>query len=273
MADIDYAMLAERLLRPVQQAGRAIMAHYARGASYTVKADASPVTAADHDSERILLAALAEVAAGIPVISEESQPDGAPAPPGPCFFLVDPLDGTREFINKRPDFTVNVALVERGRPRFGIVYAPASADLYVTPAPDLAVRARLDTAGPDVVASALERQPLATRPADPARLTAVASRSHINEATRRYLDDLGVTDLAQAGSSLKFCTIARGDADVYPRLSPTMEWDTAAGHAVLSAAGGTVLDLEGAPLDYGHAQRAFRNPSFIAWGRSPGAGS
>ena len=267
MAGFDNAMLAERLLGPVQRAGRVIMDHYARDAAYALKADASPVTEADRASERIILDALAEIAPGVPVISEESVPQGRPAQPGPQFFLVDPLDGTREFINKRRDFTVNIALIERGGPRFGLVYAPASADLYWTPAPDRAVRARLEPAEPDVVPTDLERQRLETRPPDPARLTAVASRSHLNEATGRYLEELGVRKFARAGSSLKFCTIARGEADVYPRLSPTMEWDTAAGHAVLAAAGGVVVDLEGAPLSYGHADRAFTNPGFVAWGR------
>lgn len=269
MAEIDNAVLAGRLLRPAQHAGRVIMEHYARDADYALKADASPVTQADRDSEEIILDALAHAAPGVPVISEESVPEGPTAHPGPQFFLVDPLDGTREFINKRRDFTVNIALIEQGRPRFGLVYAPASADLYWTPAPDRAVRARLEPAASDVVPSELEGQRLETRSPDPARLTAVASRSHLNEATGRYLEELGVREFARAGSSLKFCTIARGEADVYPRLSPTMEWDTAAGHAVLAAAGGAVVDLQGAPLGYGHVERAFTNPEFVAWGRRP----
>ncbi|MGI9381696.1 MAG: 3'(2'),5'-bisphosphate nucleotidase CysQ [Methyloligellaceae bacterium] len=269
MAGRENARLAECLLQPIQRAGRVIMEHYERGTCYTLKADASPVTAADHDSEKIILEALAKVAPGLPVISEESVPDAPVRCPGSRFVLVDPLDGTKEFINKQSDFTVNVAVIENGTPCFGAVYAPASAELYYTPVADRAVRVRLDPFGPDAVVSDLTGEGVRTRTPGTSGLTAVASRSHLNEATSRYLEELGVTDIARAGSSLKFCRIAEGSADVYPRLSPTMEWDTAAGHAVLAAAGGTVVDLDGVALSYGHTERNFTNPGFVAWGRAP----
>ena len=269
MAGNDNMRLAERLLQPIQNAGRAIMQHYERGAEYTLKDDASPVTAADHDSEKIILEALAEAVPDLPVVSEESAPEAPSTKPAPRFVLVDPLDGTKEFISKQADFTVNVAVIDNGTPCFGIVYAPASSEFYYTPAPDRAVRVRLDPFGPTAAVSDLAGQDLRTREPAASGLTAVASRSHLNDATLHYLDELGVTEIARAGSSLKFCRIAEGAADVYPRLAPTMEWDTAAGHAVLAAAGGAVLDQDGAALSYGHADRNFTNPSFIAWGRAP----
>ena len=269
MAGNDNTRLAELLLRPIQNAGRVIMEHYQRGTGYTLKNDASPVTAADHDSERIILEALAEAVPELPVVSEESAPGTPSKRPDSRFVLVDPLDGTKEFISKQTDFTVNVAIIDNGTPCFGIVYAPASSEFFYTPAADRAVRIYLDPFGPSAAVSDLAGPDLQTRTPAACGLTAVASRSHLNEATLRYLDELGVTDITHAGSSLKFCRIAEGAADVYPRLAPTMEWDTAAGHAILAAAGGVVLDQDGVALSYGHAERGFANPSFIAWGRAP----
>jgi 3'(2'), 5'-bisphosphate nucleotidase len=189
------------------------------------------------------------------------------APPlADAFFLVDPLDGTREFINRRGEFTVNVALIVGQRPVFGIVYAPALAELYVTLAPTRAAFARL---APDAAVTELGSCGLAeirTRRPDVDALTAVASRSHLTAETDAFLSRYRVATRRNAGSSLKFGLLARGAADIYPRLGATMEWDTAAGHAILLAAGGAVTTLEGAALCYGKVSEGLRNPHFVAWG-------
>jgi 3'(2'), 5'-bisphosphate nucleotidase len=201
------------------------------------------------------------------VVSEETACDRN-APRGPRFFLVDPLDGTKEFIKKRTDFTVNVALIEDGRPRFGLVYAPARALLAVTVADGEAIEAELppNAAGADL--ARLATRTLHTRTPSPEGLTALVSLSHLDPETEAFLSTLKVAARSGAGSSVKFLEIARGLADVYPRFGPTMEWDTAAGQAVLEAAGGAVIDADGKPLRYGKSARGLRNPSFIAWGRT-----
>ena len=183
---------------------------------------------------------------------------------------MDPLDGTKEFIKQRTDFTVNVALIEQGRPRFGLVYAPARSLLAVTIADGEAIEAKLppNQAGADL--SSLAQTKLQTRQASPAGLTALVSLSHLDPDTEAFLSGLNIVARSGAGSSVKFLEIARGHADVYPRFGPTMEWDTAAGQAVLEAAGGVVVDADGAPFRYGKTDTGLRNPSFIAWGRKPG---
>ena len=260
----DFAAAATRLTDAAARAGAAMLRHYAAGPAVEFKADNSPVTCADRDSEAIALAAIAELAPSIPIVSEESAGD-CTQPLPPRFFLVDPLDGTKEFINKRDDFILNIALIDGGRPVFGLVYAPARERLGITVAPGKAVEARLiaNDAGADF--AALQSQPLRVRPA-PGGLTALVSRSHLDPDTEAFLARLRIADRTSAGSSIKFLEIAAGGADVYPRLAPTMEWDTAAGQAVLEAAGGRVVDLENKPLAYGKTASALRNPSFVAWG-------
>jgi 3'(2'), 5'-bisphosphate nucleotidase len=264
--DFDLGRAADVLTNAAAKAGAAIMAHYAGPLEIEVKDDDSPVTKADRDAEAILLEALHALAPSIPVVSEETAADRT-APLGPLFFLVDPLDGTKEFIKKRTDFTVNVALIEEGRPRFGLVYAPARSLLAVTTADGVAFEAELapDTAGADL--AGLPKTRLHARAGDDAGLTALVSLSHLDPETEKFLEGLNIAERTGAGSSVKFLEVARGKADVYPRFGPTMEWDTAAGQAVLEAAGGHVVDAKGARLLYGKTSEGLRNPSFIAWGR------
>ena len=265
----DFARAASVLTDAAAKAGAAIMAHYGKGTKVDFKADASPVTKADRDAEAIILAALKALAPDIPVVSEETAGDRH-APLGPRFFLVDPLDGTKEFIKQRSDFTVNIALIEQGRPRFGLVYAPARALLAVTVADGEAVEAELHPNKTGAELDDLAQTRLRARPADPKGLTALVSLSHIDQETEAFLSGLKIKDRSGAGSSVKFLEIARGNADVYPRFGPTMEWDTAAGQAVLEAAGGSVVEADGQPLRYGKTGSGLLNPSFIAWGGRSG---
>jgi 3'(2'), 5'-bisphosphate nucleotidase len=257
--------MLQSLIYSAQRAGGAIMAVYATDFSVRDKADASPVTAADEAAEKIILADLAAIAPSIPVIAEESVAAGK-APPIDAstarFFLVDPLDGTREFVSRRDEFTVNIALIEDGAPVLGVVLAPARRELYWG---DVKARkaGRID-ADPDGTMPSLGTA-IAARSPPPRGLTAVASRSHRTPETDAFLAGYPVTEFRSIGSSLKFCLVAAGEADLYPRVGTTMEWDTAAGHAVLAAAGGTVTDLEGGPFRYG--KRDFRNGNFVARGR------
>jgi 3'(2'), 5'-bisphosphate nucleotidase len=263
--DLDRA--AQALTDAAAKAGAAIMAHYAGPTEVETKDDASPVTQADRDAEAVILAALKALAPDIPVVSEETAADRSAALAS-RFFLVDPLDGTKEFIKKRTDFTVNVALIEDGYPCFGLVYAPARKRLAVTVADGIAVEAELppDAAGADL--RALKQRRLHARAGDPNGLTALVSLSHLDPETEKFLEGLHIAERAGAGSSVKFLEIARGRADVYPRFGPTMEWDTAAGQAVLEASGGHVVDAHGERFRYGKTAEGLRNPSFIAWGRA-----
>ena len=268
--DIDLDTLAPALFETAQRAGQAIRAIYAGGLDVRHKGDASPVTDADEAAETIILSELAALAPGVPVIAEEAVAAGNVPQAGDLFFLVDPLDGTKEFVRGTGEFTVNIALVRAGVPIFGVIFAPAIGDLYLTLAPDRAVMAHVGTEDTKAL-DAVSHTPLHTRTPTTGHLVALASRSHMNEATRGFLTRHAITHTAQAGSSLKFCTIAAGQADVYPRLGPTYEWDTAAGDAILRAAGGVVLDLDGAALPYGKADEGFLTPGFVAWGRPPSA--
>lgn len=235
-----------------QKAGAAIMAVYrAPEVAWTAKQNGSPLCAADLRSHATLVAGLAELTPGLAIVSEEGGA-GPARPIGGRFWLLDPLDGTKEFLSRNDEFTVNLALVEDGRPVFGVVAAPALQQIYWG-APALGAF-RADATG----ISALRAAP----PAPGAPLRVVASKSHLNDATRAYIDGLGPCELVQAGSSLKICRIAEGAADLYPRLGPTCEWDTAAAHAVLAAAGGTLLTLSGQELRYGKPD--VLNPFFIA---------
>ena len=244
--------LMEALSQPIKQAGETIMEIHARGVVAREKPDGSPVSEADEAAEAILLAALADLAPDIPVISEENAASHAVAAPEQ-FFLVDPVDGTREFL--RPDgngaFTVNIGLVQNGAPVMGLVLAPAL---------DRAFRGVVEI-GAVEVAGGLSRA-LQVRPVPATGPVAVASRSHRDDETNAWLAANGITETRAAGSSVKFGLLAAGEADVYPRFGQTMEWDTAAGEAVLCAAGGKVLTPDGAPFVYG--KPAYRNGAFIA---------
>lgn len=235
-----------------------------RGFDVKHKDDASPVTEADRAAERIILEGLRRDYPAIPCVAEEETAAGlCPKDCGPTFFLIDPLDGTKEFVGRRGDFTVNIALIRGGVPEIGIVYAPASGKCFV----GRPGRAEEITVSPDH--QAVGRRTVAVR-VGKEPLTVVASRSHCNAETEAYIRDLGPTTLVSVGSSLKFCMVANGEADIYPRFSRTMEWDTAAGDAVLRAAGGTTRTLDGKPLTYGKCDQPddadYANPSFIAKG-------
>ena len=262
--DFDFARAASVLTDAAARAGAAIMRIYHEGPEVEFKADASPVTCADRESEVILLDALQRLAPEIAVVSEESA--DRPAELGHRFFLVDPLDGTKEFIGKRSDFTVNVALIEDDTPRFGLVYAPAHGLLALTLDDGKAVEAKLDASEHGAELGQLDCRPLCVRKPSAEGLVAVVSHSHLDPATEAFLAKLTIASRSSAGSSLKFLLVARGEADVYPRFGPTMEWDTAAGQAVLVAAGGSVVETDGTPLRYGRTGTGLLNPSFIAWG-------
>ena len=265
MTDKGVFDLVAPLTETIWRAGHAVMSIYAREQiAFDAKADASPVTDADKASEEIILRDLARLAPEIPVISEEAASEGHVPEVKERFFLVDPLDGTKEFITRNGEFTLNIGLIEKGVPVFGVVYAPAISQLFVTRGEGLAAQAVLEAGQPEF--SDIASSPIHVRRPDPSGLTAVTSRSHMNEKTRAYLQAFNIADTVASGSSLKFCQVARGNADVYPRLARTMEWDTAAGHAVLRAAGGEVLTEDGALLRYGKKARGFDNPGFIAWG-------
>ncbi len=243
------------------EAGRAIMAVRGSESGLQHKPDGSPVTKADIDADRIICARLAGLLPDMPVVTEEASETHDFCGVG-RFILVDPLDGTREFTSGRDEFTVNIALIDRGTPVAGAVYAPALNRLYVAGASTFRAEVRPAESVPGLHAM----RALSTNAASYEALRAVASYSHLDSATKIWLDTRPIGELRSAGSSLKFCMIAEGEADVYPRLAPTMELDTAAGHAVLSAAGGCVVRVDGSPLGYGKSQSGFRNESFIAWG-------
>jgi 3'(2'),5'-bisphosphate nucleotidase len=245
--------LIEPMIRAAIAASAEIMTVYARGFVAEAKSDGSPVTEADQRAEMVILEHLAGT--GIPVLGEESVAAGViPALDGQ-FFVVDPLDGTKEFINRNGEFTVNIALTEAGHPRSGVVLAPATGDIYWGAA-DGAFAGRVE--GGAVVGTHR------VRVAEAGPLRIVASRSHGHAALAALCDTLRVEQDVSVGSSLKFCLLANGDAQLYPRFTPTSEWDTAAGQAVLEAAGGVVCDLDGRPLTCGHRDRGFLNGFFIA---------
>nr|NUR38174.1 3'(2'),5'-bisphosphate nucleotidase CysQ [Sphingomonas sp.] len=248
---VDYSRLLDDLAEAACEAGDAILEVVRRGFEVEAKRDSSPVTEADRAAELIILAALARHAPGVPVIAEEEVAAGRIPAHGDTYFLVDPLDGTKEFVRGGDDYTVNIGLVEVGRPKLGVVFAPATGCLH---GGCVGGGAWLDEGA--------GRREIRTRPRGD-ELTAVASKSHLNQATVDYLQEaVGTCGYLSVGSSLKFCIVAEGRADIYPRASPTSEWDTAAGHAVLLAAGGLVDGPDGQPLTYG--KRAFLNRAFVA---------
>jgi len=244
----------DELATIARRAGDEILAVYATDFTVRGKADASPVTEADERAERLIVPALQALAPDIPVVAEEAVAAGQVPAIGARFWLVDPLDGTKEFVSRNGEFTVNIALVVDGAPVLGVVLAPALGRLFA------------GAAGVGAwVEDAAGRRPIRCRRPPAEGLTVVASRSHGDAAALdAFLAGRKVASLASAGSSLKLCLVAAGEADLYPRLGRTMEWDIAAGHAVLAAAGGAVRTLDGAPLRYG--KPGFENPHFAAWG-------
>ncbi|MBU8538105.1 3'(2'),5'-bisphosphate nucleotidase CysQ [Falsiroseomonas tokyonensis] len=259
---IDYGPLLARLSAIAAEAGQRIVEIRARPHDVVAKADGSPLTEADLAAEAVIAAALPAAAPGIAVVSEEDAARVAP-PPGATFLLVDPLDGTREFLGPSGEFTVNIALIEAGRPSGGVVYAPALGRIWRGA---VGLGAEMAALPPGADPKRVAWRPIRARPRPAADWTAVASRSHMDPETEAYLARLPIGEHRAIGSSLKFCLLAEGVADVYPRFGPTMEWDTAAGQAVLEAAGGRVETPEGAPFVYGKAGAGFRNGPFIAWG-------
>jgi 3'(2'), 5'-bisphosphate nucleotidase len=248
---IDYDHLVDDLAEAAREAGEAILEVVRRGFEVEDKNDSSPVTEADRAAELIILAALARAAPGVPVIAEEEVAAGRIPAHDEIYFLVDPLDGTKEFVRGGDDYTVNIGLIEHSIPKLGVVFAPATRRLH---GGHVGAGAWLDEGS--------GRVQIHTRPRGE-QLTAVASKSHLNQATVDYLEEaMGTCGYVAVGSSLKFCIVAEGEADIYPRASPTREWDTAAGHAVLLAAGGLVDGPDGTPLHYG--KRAFINRAFVA---------
>lgn len=257
--DLTYALTACSL-----EAGLAVMEVYDGDFSVETKTDSSPVTAADRIAEEIILKTLREVAPAVQVISEESAEPDRITSMDRRFFLVDPLDGTREFIKRNGEFTINIALVEDGVPILGIIYAPVIHRLFAASHATGAFEAKI---APDQTFSkSLRRTISVRRPARDDAMTVVASRSHADPALANFLQDYSIAQHKSAGSSLKFCLVATGEADLYPRHGRTMEWDTAAGQAILEIAGGSVVDLDGDPLRYGKLDRGLDNPGFVARG-------
>ncbi|MEM8950405.1 MAG: 3'(2'),5'-bisphosphate nucleotidase CysQ [Pseudomonadota bacterium] len=249
----DPEQLLPEIVALADRAGAVIMEHYRGEIEVKTKTDASPVTAADEAGEAVILEGLARLAPEIPVVAEEKVAAGdIPEVGDGRFWLVDPLDGTKEFISKNGEFTVNIALIDGEGPVMGVVLAPAREKSWWG----------LRGQGAYMKDESGEARKIQVRPAPAGGLTAVASRSHSDAATEKFLDEVGATERMSAGSSLKFCLVAEGKADIYPRFGPTMEWDVAAGHAVLVAAGGHVTTLDGKP--FGYRKPDFRNTGFIA---------
>lgn len=252
MRQIDRAALLEELERAARLAGDAIMAVYGAQCTVQHKGDLSPVTEADLAAHQALVSCLETLLPDSPIVSEEDTASQVYRSSSGRFWLIDPLDGTKEFIARNGEFTVNISLIEDGCSVLGVVYAPAIGALY--------------RGGPGIGAWRSTGTQTCVVQVDSGQVgvtcRVVASKSHLNAETQAFIDRLGPVSLVQAGSSLKFCRVAEGQADVYPRLAPTCEWDTAAAQAILEGAGGSVLDLQGRPLRYGKPD--VLNPSFIA---------
>ena len=235
------------------EAGACIMEIYGKDDfSVKIKPDNSPVTEADEAADKLIFAGLSKAFPDIAIVTEEQSDSHSVT--AQRFFIVDPLDGTKEFVHRRGDFTVNIALVENGVPVLGVVYAPAKSRLFYT---DKSGRSQEEMTDGTV-------QPISVAAPDQSALTVVASKSHRDQATDDYIAKYSVGEFRSAGSSLKFCLVATGEADIYPRLGRTMEWDTAAGHAVLRGAGGCVVRFDThQSLTYG--KPIYENPFFIAY--------
>jgi 3'(2'), 5'-bisphosphate nucleotidase len=252
------AQLLPAVIDIARDAGREIMAIYAGDFAVTTKADRSPLTAADLASQRVIATGLQALAPDIPLLGEESAlQDIAERRQWNTLWLVDPLDGTREFVKRNGEFTINIALIHEHRPVLGVLYAPVTAPCFaaINGAPAI----RIDRSG---VRSEIR---VTARCAEPPRV--LASRSHRGHSIDALLQRLGAHQIVSVGSALKFAWLAEGAADFYPRLSPSSEWDTAAGHAIVEAAGGQVTDLSGQPLRY-NARATLLSPDFFAWADS-----
>jgi 3'(2'),5'-bisphosphate nucleotidase len=257
--------MLDELVDIALEAGAAILKIYASDAFATRdKDDGSPVTEADAAAEALILTRLSALDPHTPIIAEEEAAAGRTPIAASRFFLVDPLDGTKEFLNRNGDFTVNIALIDHDRPICGVVYAPAHGIIYAG-AEGIGARMAIVSNG-----AARDWRPIEARDPPQAGLDIVASRSHMSAETRAFVERFSVANLVPAGSSLKFCRVASGEADLYPRLGRTMEWDTAAGDAVLRAAGGQVCTMDGQPLRYGKRRQSsdvdYANPWFVATG-------
>ena len=256
---MTYDALIPVIRKLALQAGDKIMEIYdADDFDVKVKSDDSPVTEADEAADALISAGLRAAFPDIMLVTEEQAATHTTT--GTTFLIVDPLDGTKEFVHRRGDFTVNIALVEDGVPTRGVVYAPAKGRMFYTQADGQTVE-ETGALDKDVVG---EVKPLSVADSDNGALMVVASKSHRDQATDDYINKYAVKDMKSAGSSLKFCLVATGEADIYPRVGRTMEWDTAAGHAVLSGAGGKVVRFDDhSPLVYG--KEGYANPFFIAY--------
>ncbi len=255
---MDYDKLVTEMRRLALEAGDRIMDIYGQD-DFEVKSksDDSPVTAADEAADAIISDGLRNSFPDMMLVTEEQA--ATHSAQGDTFLIVDPLDGTKEFVHRRGDFTVNIALVENGIPTRGVVYAPAKSRMFFTRADGQSV----EESGAFAKGKVGETKAISVSKPDNSALMVVASKSHRDQATDDYIGKYEVRDMTSAGSSLKFCLVATGEADLYPRLGRTMEWDTAAGHAVLNGAGGAVLRFDDlTPLTYG--KEGFANPFFIA---------
>jgi 3'(2'), 5'-bisphosphate nucleotidase len=251
--------LLDAALRAAEPGGAAVMRVYAEPFDVTHKDDKTPLTEADLASERIIVAMLTAAFPDIPIVSEETVPEAGFAEPASRFWCVDPLDGTREFVAKNGEFAVLIGLIEHGRPVLGVVHGPAMGVTYIAQGPRTAMRRR---------GAAGAWEPIRARAPGGDGLVVVHSRSHENSRRlAEYFEGRPIRERRQCGSALKFGLLAAGDADFYPRFGTTMEWDTAAGQAVLEAAGGHVFDLSGRPLSYG--KPGLKNDGFLAWGTAP----
>ncbi len=250
-------MIGDQLAEIVVEAARLILPLWRSGLTVHAKSDESPVTEADRQGEALILRRLAERFPDIPVISEEDASEfGTPDTIGPRFFLVDPLDGTKAFVRGDPHFTVNIGLVEHGRPVAGAVAAPPSGELWFT-RDGQALKRRFDQT---------DCAPVRVRPWPKGAAIALISHTMKEETADKLAADYGFDIREPMDSSIKLCRIAEGAADIYPRHGPTMEWDVAAGHAILEAAGGSMLTPEGEPFVYGKAAEGFKNGWFVARG-------
>lgn len=258
------SLTPDQLARIVLDAGALIMEIYSTDFDVDRKDDSSPVTKADEKAEALILKGLEAAEPELDVIAEEAVSAGHIPEHGTRFALVDPLDGTKEFVNRNGQFTVNIAIIEHGRPVMGAVYAPALNRLFIAESPDTAWQAEVKPGEPVPASDA--RLPMHIRKAPEAGLTAIASKSHRSPETDAFLKKFRVAEVISAGSSLKLCLVGAGEADLYPRMGRTMEWDTAAGQAVAEAAGARVLTEEGEPLRYGKRERGYDNPHFIVYG-------
>lgn len=264
----DTRSLISPLVDLAVKAGREILSVRAAGADVHTKDDLSPVTDADIRAEAILLEGLSVLLPGVSILAEECASRGILPQATDTFLAVDPLDGTREFISGRPEYTVNIGLVVAGRPLLGVLHAPSMGRTYWGLVGEGAARA-LHTVG--AMPAETDFSAITTRRPSSTPPVALTSRGHNDEATESFLNVLGCVERQRIGSSLKFALVAEGSADLYARFGNTMEWDTAAGDAIVTAAGGIVTDPFDTPLSYGQAQAGYRNGALIAWGEAPRA--